>query len=215
MGRKSLFDKLFFEESVHVDGLPPRGALARLGDATGRALTAVVDALRRPEIVPNRRVNELAVLAWELIGHDMVPCSLGPVPDVYFAAHVTSESEKAIIICPVDFADRVKADIVYSMGATVFVSSQARDFYNSKFVRFDEVTRKWSDCRREVTERAKAYESEFLHTIEGMEAGYEFNDYQQEIKRCFPGGLASRPHLIYESRPFAVGKRVFPNPRNN
>jgi hypothetical protein len=217
MEKKTLFDKLFLERSIHVEGLPPHEALARHGKAAGRALTAIVDMLRRPEITPNHRINKLAALVWELIGHDMIPSSLGAVSDVHFAAEITSEFQKAAIICPMDFAKSVKADVVYSMGAIVYVASQARDYFNGKFVRFHEATGKWLDCRREVTERARAYESEFLHTIESMATGYAFNDYQQKVMRGFPGGLASRPRLMYESKPFVVGKPLVkvPNPRNN
>jgi hypothetical protein len=217
MEKKPLFDKLFLDRSVHVEGLPPHEALAQHGKTASRELTAIVDMLRRPEITPNHRINELAALAWELIRHNMIPFSLGPVSEVHFAAEVSSEFQKAVIICPMEFAKRVKVNVIYSMGAIVYVASQARDYYNGKFVRFHEETGKWLDCRKEVTERARAYESEFLHAIECMAIGYAFNDYQEEVMRQFPGGLASRPRLIYESKPFVAGKPIVnvPNPRDN
>lgn len=215
---ESLFDKLFLENSVICESLPPFDDLAQRGKLIGDTISTMVDILRSPMTTPNQRITDLATLEWRLIGNNMTPTAMAPgIPQVHFAAQVTSDlSEyKAIILVPPDFYERVRKDFIFNAGALVFVGSQGRDWYNQKmaWIENGEVV----DARQQVCDRARAYEAEWLLMIKNLDIGYEFNEYQQGILEHYPEGLDSRPDLIYDSKPFAPGPPTIPrfNPESN
>lgn len=211
----TIFDKLFLEQSVHVNQLPPLNDLAARGKVVGDTVTTVVGILRNPLITPNRRINGIASLAWDLIGNNMTPAALAGVPQVHFGAQVSNDRKQGVILVPLDYHERVAQDFIFNAGAMVFVGSQARDWYNDKLAYWEDG--KLVDGRQEVMVRARAYESEWLLMIKGLDLGYEFNEYQQKILDEYPEGIESRPDLIYNSKPFMVGEPTIevPHPERN
>lgn len=201
----NVFDELFLKNSIHINALPSSDDLAKRGKLVGDTITTMVNMLRSPHITPHRKINALAALEWDLIGNNMTPTALADVPQVHFGASVTNEGKKAVILCPMDFYERVSEDFVFCAGALVFVGSQARDWYNDKLCWFDTDGR-LVDGREEVSKRARAYEAEWLLFIQGLNIGYEFNEYQQKVLEYSPEGLDSHPELIYDSKPFVVGE---------
>jgi len=200
----------FFDQFLNqrIEDLPPGDPLYVEGNKISQAVTSLVDMLRNPKMVPLDRINDLAVLGWDLIGNHITPCAVGNVSTVCFGAEVINvanpEQERASIFVPMDFVQRCQENIVFQMGAMVFAISQARDFWNNKLAWV--VEGRLIDGREDVKTRARIYESEFLHLFK--DKGYSYHEYQQKVMEEFPEGWDSRPDLWYDSEPYVEGRKV-------
>lgn len=191
----SIFDSIFIEQ--RLEDLPLSDPMVFEGAKASQAVTALVNILRKSALTPNKRINDLAGLGWDLIGNEITPCAISSVSQVSFTFEITTESERAGILVPVDFAARCEKDTVFCLGAMTFAISQARDFWNDKIVWIEDG--KIVDGRQKTQERATAYESEFLFVAKKM--GYiKFNKYQLKVMEGFPKGLDSRPDLWYRKK---------------
>ena len=161
------------------------------GVAVGNLVTQTVGGLR--DLFPNRWINDLMGIVWDIIGRRIVPAAVGPTATPSMAVH----GYKAIILLPQTWPAMMAQDPIMQVGAMVFVGSQARDFHRG-LIR--------SIAGSEMAKmRAKAYEAEYLKTCLSLSIGSPtFNEYQREVLAMFPNGLTSRPDLAYESGRFQL-----------
>jgi len=203
----SIFDSF---ERMNVQDLPPHSPIAMQEAAAAKTVTILVDVLKKPQFTPNKRINDLAALGWDLIGNNITPCAIAERPNVAFMAEVINpanpKSQKAVIFVPTDFKKRCDEDAIYYIGAMVFAMSQARDFWNNRIVRVE--NSQIIDGRKDCNERAKFFESEFLWMVKNItEQEPRFNDYQKELMEKYKGwDTPGADSLWYESEPFQHGK---------
>jgi hypothetical protein len=193
----SLLEK-FFGETVCVEDLPPTDDLVRKTKNLGDTFTEMVDVLRSDNLQPEK-IRQLGALLWCLVGSRITPLACGPnLPSLHFWAEKKSEKSLACIMCPPTWMQMVKKDPFLQFGGLVFVGSQARDYYNGKLDR-------QSDGPL-VMERSRAFEAEYLHFLASCDFDVPIfmpNDYQKEVMKRYPKGLASLdPGLWYESKPW-------------
>ena len=80
----TLFEKLF-GRSEYVDTLPDRNALKTEAQMVSDMFTSSVSALLNPVIFPNKRLNELGQLIWNLVHHRITHTILHPtLPSMHF-----------------------------------------------------------------------------------------------------------------------------------
>lgn len=184
---------------------PPTGGvqiedLPRESDAYVRAkrvesfFTVSVNSLRTE--FPDPRVRCLMSIAWDLYHHKIIETAMGPVTTTAIAVIGTQTgTQRAIIVMPTDWPERVEADAIMQVGGIVYVSSQAVDFWNGKLVGVDP---------KVVDARARAYEASFLLGVRAEEVGWQPNGYQAEVLKQYPEGLAtpSAAPLLYDPKPF-------------
>ena len=193
MTTKISFSTLF-GTSTHIDDLAP-------GDLKDKALriqvqfTAWVAALKRFEICPNSAVNDLMKLFWDLVGQRITPAAMSNVPTVSFAVQRHGTELAGMIMCPCNWLELAKSEPYMQMGALVFTASQAKDYWNFLIPAKHLAT---------VIDRARMYESSFLHTMASVVSDFSPNDYQKKIMDAFPGGID--PIQTYEGMPYTTGK---------
>lgn len=180
-----------------------------------QCFNALVDFLRNREKLPDPDINRLTTLLWRLVGSKIVPTAAIPdndnirslsfivqkispknipvlkqqgYPENCFLEFIELGSYTGCIILPDNFPELFNEDPAMQMGAVVFIASQVRDYITGRLM--TENPPLWK-------ERAYAYEAQLISDLLKMaqEQGKVFqpNDYQQEILRAYPKGLASLP----------------------
>lgn len=204
-----LYQKLFSTE--HIDNLSKDDPRYSVGKAFEVKFTTMVEGMMNPSHLPLPAINSLMRLFWRLVGNKIVPSAMGQVPTVSFLAEIRQYKSVGMVICPEDWLDKVQQDPYYQMGALVYVASQAKDYWNHKFV---------PNSKKEIFARAYSYEAEWLHFLAATDpAGFQPNAYQQKLMAEYPQGIASVPSH-YEGReydgvfpPFPVDVGIVPTLR--
>ena len=185
----------FFAEGKRVDKLAADDPVRVKGVEIGEMFTSGVAFLAN--LFPNASIRKLMGLVWNIVGHRITPVALGPeVPSLSLAVMGSKLAAQAIILTPHNWIDMVKADPLLQMGALVYVGSQAVDFYNGKTV---------EDPKTTVL-RSKAFEAEFLLTLNNVIPNLVFDTYQQSVVDEMPLGLSTPSvlPLLYTSKPFVA-----------
>jgi hypothetical protein len=173
------------------------------GKMIGDSITDIVGTLRANHLFPNKSINELMILVWDLFGKRVVPMvAHGSVSTISFALVGNHQKRIGMVMVPFTWMDQLMADPLGCGGGVVFVGSQARDYYNMRLYE--------QEHSKEVQDRAKAYEAEYLLAIlemrknQGLE--YKLNNYQKSILDQFPKGIESEnaKPLIYVSKSFST-----------
>jgi hypothetical protein len=181
-------------EVIHQSSLAMSDPRRAQMERASSLVTWGVDVLRTS--FPNPRIRALMRLVWDLVGQQIVPFAYSedvPVESLHVAAMQRTEGGpiEARVFMPANWVDLVHKDVVYQLGALVYVGSQAVDAYNAKPLGPDVVT------------RARAHEAEFLLTQRRALAGWRPNAYQRHLLRDYPKGLDSPSvvSLLYTSKP--------------
>ena len=189
-GNKTIADliRLGFTNVEQQDALPP-GPERSNAKAKGDAFTDGVDMLRG--VFPNKRINKLMGMVWDLVGGKIVPLVGGmPVATLVFAVVGKLDDMQARIFVPDNYLKMIKEDGCHQLGALVFTGSQAVDFWNDKILPQDDLIK-----------RASAYEAEFLMTFGREFPGWKTNVYQKKLLADFPQGLDTPGVSLYEHKP--------------
>ena len=174
-----------------MDGLPA-SLQSAMKDMQVQAdvFTNGVSILKDSNTVPVPVINSLMKDVWNICNNKIVRCVMlpsNPVTALSFAMAQGKDGKTiAMLMLPIDYAQRYQKDPIFVLGGIVFAGSQVRDFYNGKI---------GQDNGKEIVARGKMYEAEFLM----FAAPHSFNKYQQSLLEMFPKGLATRPELLYDS----------------
>ena len=185
-----LFHKIF-NFIGHENDLPDDEPLKLIGQNASAMFTYLVDVLRSPESFPNKHINDLMRLTWQLVGNDIVRFAVMNDPKLQTIHFYYEQQGSQIIQCfvvPLDFANRCVQQRIFMMGGMVYNSSLMRDFWNK---RHDDELR---------MDRALSYESEFYRTLTNKEGEFKPNEYQQQVIHRFPNGLEDR--FKYQGKSF-------------
>lgn len=189
----SFFIENLAKKISHADQLPADDPDRKKGMEISNLFSSMVDFLRNFESIPNKKINALASLFWDLVGNNICPVAVTNVPTLSFWGEYQSSESLAMILLPENFLQMVKEDDVMQLGAILSAASKAKDYWNRKFVGYNETTAN-SDAR------AYTYETEMFLLCPPT---WKPNSYQQKIIERFPFGLRSAPAgLHYESRPY-------------
>lgn len=180
MTAQFVFEKVF--QSVHVDTLPHTDPYYQMGKATEVSFTNMVDLMRDPARLPLPSVNKLMALFWNLVGNRITPTGITKVPTLSFWAEIRNDRSIAMILCPEWWHLSLAKEPYFQMGALVFAASQAKDYWNHKFL---------PGSREEVKARSLSYEAELLHYFAKDAPDFKPNDYQKDVMAAYPNGLAS------------------------
>ena len=160
-----------------------------------RTFFTLVDFLRIPQRFPNKDINLIATLMWELMRSMEVPIAFDQwgIPSLLFTAVADANSVNPLLILPRNFLSQVREDVVMQLGVTAYMASQCRDYYAGNIT---------GGNSGEVNLRARAFEAETLLTLQRMASQegvrLNWNPIQQSILQESPQGLASLPaHLNY------------------
>ena len=191
----TLFEQIlasFGASQVNVNDLPEDDPTSKVGKACESLLTEGVDVLR--SLVPNDRVNALARVIWDLIGHKQVLAAIGP--DVSTLAFTVmgfkGQPRQGVILIPKQWPQMVTDDPFMQLGAILFVGVQVVDYYNDRLIGDPGTRRRWH-----------AYEAELLRTLRTLLPSWQLNEYQREILERFPDGLDSKDVDLYPYKPYA------------
>jgi hypothetical protein len=194
-----LFDQIFKDKIPKVEDLPSQDSLRRRSELITVMFDAGVDTLRNKDTFPNREVNDLMILFWQLVGNKVTPAAvMTGLESMSFWGEIKGVESIAFVLVSERFPELCVEDASMQLGALVFNASKARDYYNGKLANFEEVQK-----------RALAYEAEYLLTLRGhWPKSFTPNEYQSQILATYPNGLASLPReLLYQSLPFVPGVR--------
>lgn len=158
------------------------------------AFDGCVNFLRDPKRFPNRTINSIADLMWQLISNRRVLVVLDqwqfPAPAFVVAGNSRSDLQIPMIVVPTNFLEQMEEDPVNQLGIIAYMASQCRDSYCG------EITGD-HDKSEESRERARAFEVEALLTLQKMATTegltLTFNDLQQQYLGKFPEGIKSLP----------------------
>ncbi len=191
--KKLLFHQLFGDKLPNLKDLPEESLRRRIGQINEAFFTEGVNVLKNAGSFPNKHVNELMSLFWNLVGSKLIPLAMtkGARSLAFYVERKGIDSVEMIMV-PQDFYLKVLKAPYMQLGALTFIASQARDFYNQKL----------SDPNA-VRQRSHAYEAEYLNTLKQLDGGFSLNNYQIEVLNRYPKGLMSLdPSLRYTSTPF-------------
>ena len=98
----------------------------------------------------------------------------------------------AVVMCPENWYEQLRADPHMQMGALAYVASQAKDYWNHKFITLpgEDAQKK----KKEVHDRAWSNEAELLHYFQRTAPNFNPNDYQKHVMGKYPLGTLSVPH---------------------
>lgn len=191
----ALIAAFFASEGKNVKDLPDSDPLKNKGIRMGNTFTDGVHFLK--STFPSPTIRTLMGHVWNIVGHKVIPVTLGPnVTGVSLAAIRKEGIVQTVIFLPHNWLEDVKRDPVFQMGALVFVGSQAVDVYNGKVTEQRE--------SEQTVLRARAHEAEYILHIQRMAPLVQLNDYQKDVLAAFPLGLLSpaAETLLYSPRPF-------------
>jgi len=165
------------QPEVSVDDLATNDPQAVLGRQCADLFTGAVGALR--DLIPNPRVQEIARVVWDLVGHKQVAVVLGPqVPTLSFTVVREHSVLRGRIFVPWAWPAMVKADPFLQLGAVLFVGAQVVDFYNDHLLDDRTGPLRW-----------QGYEAELLLTLQRLVKNWKPTLYQSELLQRFPKGL--------------------------
>lgn len=172
---------------------------------TTTAFDECVDFLRDPEKFPNREINQITGLMWNIIGNKDIPMTLdvtGRIPAFVFMVVGKGEEVKPLYILPRNFLLSVDLETAQQLGVISYMASQGRDFYLNKVQ---------VGNSGQINTRAQGYEAEALLTLQKMAENegikIEWYPLQQEILGRFPQGLKSLPLGLAYPTPLYVARR--------
>lgn len=143
----------------------------------------LVDVMRQDKWLPLPAVNTLMTLLWRIVGNKVAPVAMNPnVPTLSFWCEIQRSRSLAVIMIPDNWHDMLVEDTHMQMGAMVFAASQAKDYWNHKFV---------PSSKKDVHDRAWSAEAELLHYFARTAPDFKANDYQMKIMEKYPKGIAS------------------------
>lgn len=173
---------------------------------TTNAFDKCVDFLRDTKRFPNKEINQLTGLMWNLIRNRNIPIVLdlsGRIPDFIFMVTEEGLKVRPLYVLPKKFLSSINSEAVQQLGVIVYMASQGRDFYLNK-------VRKGTS--QEINTRAQGYEAEALITLQKMCEGEDLTvswwPFQQGILERFPNGLKSMPQgLAYQTPIYMRARR--------
>lgn len=153
----------------------------------------LVDVMRQEVMLPFPRINILMSLFWRLVGNKISPVVMGSsVPTMSFWCELRDGKSMAVIMCPQNWHEQLASDPHMQMGALVFAASQAKDYWNHKFIPLpdEDIAQK----KKEVFQRAWSNEAELLHYFQRTAPNFKPNEYQQKVIAEYPLGTLSISH---------------------
>jgi hypothetical protein len=186
---------LSFVQAVHQQDLPETAADYAEARELSDVFSAGVDFLAK--LFPNPVINRLMRSVWDTVGQKVVPVCFGMrVTGLSFIRE--SFASQPFIATPVNWVRMVRLDPITQVGALVFVGSQAVDYAHDRI-------QEPSD-RVPAVSRARAYESEYLMTVQRLTPAWEPNRYQEALLKEFPEGIATPKarSILYSIRPLVV-----------
>lgn len=157
--------------------------------------TRLVDVMRAEATLPLPRINTLMSLFWRLVGNKISPVVMsvdGGPPTLGFWCEIRDNKSMAVVMCPKDWDRQLQTGPLMQMEALVFAASQAKDYWNHKFIPMP-----WENVaqnKKEVHERAYSNEAELLHYFQRTVPNFTPNEYQQKVMADFPLGTFSISH---------------------
>ena len=188
--------EVFGHFGVWVGNLPPDDPLRVTGMGVGDRITAIVGSLTT--VFPDVTVNRLMRQVWHLLGSRTAFVAINDnftTPTV--AALGRWGDTSTVIILPTGWLESATDDPVMAGGALVFCGSQVVDAYNGRPV---------------STQRARAYEAEYLLAVKAASSEWVPNDYQKKVLAEFPEGVKSAKELMYVGKPVPISP---PPPRGD
>jgi hypothetical protein len=201
-----LFDEIF--QTFHINNLKHDDPIWKNGKMFERTFTELVDRLRDPNKTKNDELNKLMSLTWRLVGNHIVPvATLEKIPTMSFFAELTNNEMAAFIVCPPHWCEMLRDDLYMQVGALVYNSSKARDYWNRK-IPGHVIT------KEESHQRAMCYESEWLRFCQLNDPSFKPNTYQGQVLAKYQGVVDMPPEMVYDSRPFpdTIGEVVLSGP---
>jgi hypothetical protein len=183
------------------DRAPDDEDIASIVQFTETAFTSMVAALSNSLLFQSEAVNSACRGLWDLVGSRVVEFTVTPGGQLeslhFLGIERANGSYQGAIVAPRCWPKMVVSDPWMQLGATVFMASKARDFWNAKL----------RDAPI-VVERAKAHEAEFLR-LAMRDATFSPTEYQLEVLNAFPASIPQA--LRYDSESFSLerAKRMF------
>ena len=189
MKNQFLFEKIFTPS--HISSL--KGDELKSTTLIQDEFSDIVDVMRKNKFIDLKPINDLMTLFWRLVGNMICPVAIADsVASLSFYCEIKADKRMAVIILPEKWHDILIADTHYQMGAMVFAASQAKDYWNDKFI---------EGKKEEVLERAYSSEAELLHYFANTVLGFKPNDYQKYVMKKYPEGMKSS-NLHYLGRAY-------------
>lgn len=143
---------------------------------------------------PDKGVNDLMLHAWALFNTRTCDvCSFAvATPTAALIKARDSEKLRMMMLIPEQWNDVPTKEL----GALVFCGSQVVDYYN------DRMNKSTVEQTREIKDRARMYEAQFLRVVAEQDTTFVPDDYQREIMEEHP---TLRSGLVYPR------KRLPPN----
>jgi hypothetical protein len=163
--------------------------LLLLGKIHEQLTTQMVRFLLDPALFPNKGINDLCHLFWQLVGSGVSRMAVTEtVPSIHMLAIRDKVQDPLVctVMVPASFLNLVLEDPWMQLGALVFTASQAKDIWNKKL-----------DAN--IPDRARTQEAEFLRTAQHF-PNFKANDYQVRILKIYPPESLVR--WQYSSEPF-------------
>lgn len=179
MKNQFLFEKIF--TPTHISLL--KGDELKSTTLIQDEFSDLVDVMRKSKYIDLKPINDLMSLFWRLVGNKVCPAAISDsVPSLSFYCEIRANKSMAVIICPEKWHDMLIADAHYQMGAMVFAASQAKDYWNNKFI---------VEKKEIIEKRAYSFEAELLNFFAKTVVGFKPNDYQKHVIEKYPEGIKS------------------------
>lgn len=189
MNRDQKLEKLRSLFGVVAEDLAEEDPMREVGRVVGQQVTNLVAYLALT--FPNEHVNQLMWQVWDLVGSCTTPVAIGPVETPSSAVLKQDDQVQMIILIPPDWLTNGMKDHTMVVGAMVFCGSQAVDHYNDKLLSNPQIS----------ADRARAFEVEALRVFRDTDPTWVPNEYQKDILRQFPDGIATEGVVLYDPKP--------------
>lgn len=144
----------------------------------------LVDVMRQEKWLPLPSINVLMTLLWRLVGNHITPVAVNPnIQTLSFWCESRQNNSLAVIMVPENWHYLLVENAHLQMGAMAFVASQAKDYWNHKFVAMQK--------NQNVVDRAWSTEVELLQYFVKTVPDFKLNEYQDSIMKKYPKGIAS------------------------
>lgn len=185
---------VFDMRPISLEKLSDEAQSEALRELSARRLEQGVLFLEDNEIFPNRRINELMVLAISLFNRSLIGMSLTDRSSVLNIGADSKENgqETVFLLIPRSFAADCQQYPTRQLGLIVKAISYIQDSLNRRLYPL-----------KEAKQRAKAYLAEFLITRQTLPPRLIPDADERDALSSFPKGLDSLPDaLFYE--PFSL-----------